>query len=101
MIEPLLWRPFGWCRLEVDVAGRQKREGEGAVEGRQLRAVLPVGSRALALDLLDRHPPRHADRALRRRRARARWKSPLRYRNLVVGPQRPLRRRDERAASAA
>ena len=20
-VEPLLWRPFGWCRLEVDVAG--------------------------------------------------------------------------------
>ena len=23
MIEPLLWRPFGWCRMQVDVAGRQ------------------------------------------------------------------------------
>ena len=21
MVEPLLWRPFGWCRLEVDIAG--------------------------------------------------------------------------------
>ena len=20
-VEPLLWRPFGWCRLEVDIAG--------------------------------------------------------------------------------
>src|SRR5262249_24538415 len=40
MIEPLLWRPFGWCRLEVDVAGKQKREGEGAAEGKQLPAVL-------------------------------------------------------------
>ena len=22
MIEPVLWRPLGWCRLEIDVAGR-------------------------------------------------------------------------------
>jgi putative membrane protein len=84
MIEPLLWRPFGWCRLEVDVAGRQKREGEGTVEGRQLRTVLPVGSRALALDLLARILPDTPDERLRPPR-RARWKSPLRYRNLSWG----------------
>ncbi|HEY4236144.1 MAG TPA: PH domain-containing protein, partial [Gaiellaceae bacterium] len=24
LVEPLLWRPLGWCRLEVDVAGRQR-----------------------------------------------------------------------------
>ena len=24
LVEPLLWRPFGWCRLEVDLAGRQR-----------------------------------------------------------------------------
>ena len=21
MVEPMLWRPLGWCRLEIDVAG--------------------------------------------------------------------------------
>jgi putative membrane protein len=84
MIEPLLWRPFGWCRLEVDVAGKQKREGEGAVEGKQLRAVLPVGSRALALDLLARILPDTPAERLRPPR-RAKWKSPLRYRNLSWG----------------
>ena len=84
MIEPLLWRPFGWCRLEVDVAGTQKREGEGAVEGKQLRAVLPVGSRATALDLLARILPGTPAERLRPPR-RARWKSPLRYRNLGWG----------------
>ena len=99
MIEPLLWRPFGWCRLEVDVAGRQKREGEGAVEGKRLRAVLPVGSRALALDLVARILPGTPTERLRPPR-RARWKSPLRYRNLVVGPQRRLRRDDERPHQA-
>ncbi len=84
MIEPLLWRPFGWCRLSVDVAGKQQSEGEGAIEGRQLRAVLPVGSRALALELLERIlPGTPAERRPAPRRARL--KSPLRYRNLSWG----------------
>jgi putative membrane protein len=84
MIEPLLWRPFGWCRLEVDVAGKQKSEGEGAVERKQLRAVLPVGSRAVGLDLLARILPGTPGERLRPPR-RARWKTPLRYRNLSWG----------------
>jgi putative membrane protein len=84
MIEPLLWRPFRWCRLEVDVAGRQRRKGEGSPEGRQLRAVLPVGSRALALDLLERIVPgAPAPSAPAPRRVRL--KSPLHYRNLAWG----------------
>jgi putative membrane protein len=84
MVEPFFWRRLGWCRLEVDVAGRQRRKGEGEAERKQLRAVLPVGSRALAAELLerivvdapapDRRPPR-----------RARFKSPLRYRFLAWG----------------
>jgi len=45
LVEPLLWRAFGWCRLEVDVAGpRQRRENRS--EGQRLRALIPVGSRA-------------------------------------------------------
>jgi putative membrane protein len=82
MVEPLLWRPLGWARLELDVAGHQQRKRENRSEGRQLRAVLPVGSRDQALALLDRivpgaplpgaPPPR-----------RARLKSPLRFRHLA------------------
>jgi putative membrane protein len=81
MVEPMIWRLLGWCRLEVDLAGRQRRKGEDQPEGRRLRAVLPVGSRELAYELLDRilldaprerlPPPR-----------RAILKSPLRYRFL-------------------
>jgi putative membrane protein len=52
MVEPLLWRPLGWVRLEVDVAGRHRREGENAAESRQLRALLPVGTRQEADRLL-------------------------------------------------
>jgi putative membrane protein len=83
MVEPLLWRPWGWARLEVDLAGRQRRKGENRAEGKQLRAVLPVGPRAEALDLLDRllpGAPAPADPPP----ARARWKSPLRFHNLAV-----------------
>ena len=56
MVEPLLWRPLGWCRLEVDVAGRQRSKGEGEAQRGQLRAVLPVGTRRSAEELA--RPPR-------------------------------------------
>jgi len=78
MIEPLLWRPFGWCRLELDVAGRQRAKGEGASERRQLRAALPVGEHDLAQMLLERILP-HAPTDRRPPPRRARFKSPLRY----------------------
>jgi putative membrane protein len=84
MVEPFLWRKLGWCRLEVDIAGRQRSKGEGEAQRGRLRTLLPVGSRALAQELvarilpdvprIDRPPPR-----------RVRWKSPLRYRMLAWG----------------
>ena len=84
LVEPFIWRRLGWCRLEVDLAGRQKRKGEGEASRGQLRALLPVGSRALALELLDHLVP---DAPLPDRRAprRVAWKSPLRYRFLAWG----------------
>jgi len=84
MVEPFLWRRLGWCRLEVDIAGRQRRKGEGEAQRAPLRAVLPVGSRALAAELLERIVP---DAPVERRPAprRAFLKSPLRYRFLAFG----------------
>jgi putative membrane protein len=64
LVEPLFWRAFGWCRLEVDVAGpRQRRENRS--EGQRLRALIPVGSRAdadrmLGELLIDPPRPTHA-----------------------------------------
>ncbi len=84
MVEPLLWRPLGWCRLEVDVAGRQHRGGENNPERQQLRAVLPVGSRQEAESLLARILP-DAPRERTRPPSRARWKAPLRFHNLSWG----------------
>jgi putative membrane protein len=84
MVEPFLWRRLGWCRLEVDVAGRQRRKGEGEAQRKPLRAVLPVGSHMLALEVMHRilgevpQPDLHAP-------SRVRFKSPLRFRFLAWG----------------
>jgi putative membrane protein len=77
LVEPLIWRPLGWCRLEVDVAGARQRR-EDRAEGQRLRALIPVGSRAeadmLLAELLS-NPPLPSQPAP----ARARWKAPLSY----------------------
>jgi len=84
MVEPLLWRALGWCRLEVDLAGKQRSKGEGQAERRPLRTVLPVGSRALAEELLERIVPDRPRRQSPTPR-RVLLKSPLRYRMLAWG----------------
>jgi putative membrane protein len=56
-VEPLLWRRFGWVRLEVDVArqrsSQQREEGSAQLS----RTLLPVGSREHASWLLQRVLP--------------------------------------------
>jgi putative membrane protein len=110
IIEPLLWRPLHWCRLEVDVAGglgHDHPEGFGAVR----KALLPVGTQDEARRLLavivrggdppgtPRYPeapfPRHGALgalpatggwpALTKPPRRARWKVPLSYHFLAAG----------------
>ena len=50
MVEPLLWRPLGWCRLEIDVAGSPGRDhADGS--GRMRKTLLPVGYREPAWQL--------------------------------------------------
>ncbi|HVT42557.1 MAG TPA: PH domain-containing protein [Acidimicrobiales bacterium] len=83
-VEPLLWRPFGWCRLEVDVAGATARNQRGEGTGVVRKAILPVGSQQASWHLLARllggpdpertPPPR-----------RARWKAPLSFHFLSAG----------------
>jgi putative membrane protein len=84
LVEPFLWRPLGWCRLQVDLAGRQRGKGEGEAERRQLRTLLPVGERELAIELVDRLLP-DRPRQLTPPPPRVAWKSPLRYRALGWG----------------
>ena len=83
LVEPLFWRAFGWCRLEVDVAGPRQRK-ENRSEAQRLRALIPVGSRADAEqmigELLSSRP------ALSQRAPRsACWKAPLTYHFLAWG----------------
>ena len=83
MIEPLLWRWFGWCRLEVDVAGSPGRD-EADGTARMRKTLLPVGLRDEAGFLVGMvigrpvpdmtQPPR-----------RARWKTLLSYHFLAAG----------------
>jgi putative membrane protein len=83
LVEPLVWRAFGWCRLEVDVAGARQRR-ENRAESQRLRALIPVGSRAEAAKMITEllgpqpAPSRGAPRS-------ARWKAPLTYHFLAWG----------------
>ena len=83
LVEPLFWRAFGWCRLEVDVAGPRQRK-ENRSEGQRLRALIPVGSRADAEQMIGEllsSRPAPSQRAPRS----ARWKAPLTYHFLAWG----------------
>jgi putative membrane protein len=83
-VEPLLWRPFHWCRLEVDIAGATVRNQRGEGTSVVRKALLPVGTGQDAWHLLARlldapdpvrtPPPR-----------RARWKAPLSFHFLSAG----------------
>jgi putative membrane protein len=84
MIEPLAWRPCGWCRLEVDVASQKSRGRQDRNESRAVRALLPVGSHEQAAYLMARVFPGLPGERLPPP-ARARLKSPLRFRNLSWG----------------
>ena len=82
-VEPLLWRPWHWRHLEVDLAGVVKRDSSSGSRG-VTRTLLPVAPAALAdqvraMVIDDRGvtltpPPR-----------RVRWKAPLSFRNLAAG----------------
>jgi putative membrane protein len=84
LVEPALWRPLGWCRLEVDVAGKQRRKGEGEAQRGQLRVLVPVARRATGVELVDHLLP-DRPRELSPPPRRVFWKSPLRYLALSWG----------------
>jgi len=83
-IEPLLWRLFGWCRLEVDLAGVPGHGRSAGGTGRMTKALLPVGSHDTARYL------RHAvlgpiEPSPSPAPGRARVKAPLSYHYLAAG----------------
>ncbi|MDX6197165.1 MAG: putative rane protein [Actinomycetota bacterium] len=82
VLEPLLWRPFGWARVEVDVAGYGGGRSE---EQAATSALLPVAPRALAHALVGRVLGRALPVAAAPVPSRARWRAPLSRRRLQVG----------------
>jgi putative membrane protein len=84
LIEPLFWRLFRWCRLEVDVAGSVGREGGGGRSATSRKALLPVGSHDVARRLIG-IVIGDAELALTSPPLRARLKAPLSYHFLRAG----------------
>jgi putative membrane protein len=85
--QPLLWRPFGWWRLEVDVARQHApREGDDRGAGAVARTLVPVAPRDHVLWVLARvfpeagsTPPEGAEPP-----PRAILKAPLSYHYLAA-----------------
>lgn len=82
--DPVAWRPWGWVRLQLAVAGHATHREERQSDTRELRTVVPAGSPAEVDLLLDRVLPDRPAQLLPPPR-RARWKAPLRYHWLGVG----------------
>lgn len=82
LVQPVSWRPFGWWRLQVDVAGRATGGRQDRSASLASRALLPVATIAEVADMVDRVLPGVPAERYRPPR-RARWKSPLRYANLA------------------
>jgi putative membrane protein len=82
VLEPLFWRPFGWVRVEVDVAGYAGGRGE---QQSQTNALLPVAPRALAEALIGRVLGGALPVAAAPVPGRARWRAPLSRPRLRAG----------------
>ncbi len=54
VVEPALWRPLGWVRVEVNVAGYLRHGAEGV---QATSVLLPVAPRAVALAVVNRVLP--------------------------------------------
>jgi putative membrane protein len=82
--EPLLWRRFGWLRVEVDVAGYRSGGAGGATERSEDGVLLPVGVRSEVESVIHSVLPGLDLSQLPTRRppGRARWREPLSYHNL-------------------
>jgi putative membrane protein len=84
MLEPFWWRPLGWYRLELHLAGGVARGAQQPVASAVRRALLPVGTRDEATRLLARILPGHEVTLFRPPR-RAAWRAPLSYHYLAAG----------------
>ncbi|HSE70178.1 MAG TPA: PH domain-containing protein [Nocardioidaceae bacterium] len=82
--EPLLWRTFGWARLDVSIAGYgSSAEDQGPAPS----TVLPVGDRRLVLQLAQHvlGGPSPEALSLSPPPRRARWAAPVGWRFMAAG----------------
>jgi putative membrane protein len=81
IVEPLLWRRFGWLRVQVDVAGYRSTGAGGAQERANDGVLLPVGLRSEVEGVIHAVLPGLDLSRLPTRRppSRARWREPLSY----------------------
>lgn len=81
--QPLLWRRFGWCRVEVEVAGRKVKK-ENRAEGQVSRPLLAVGRLEVGKAIIANVAPKAPECSLKPPR-RAFWKAPLSMHLLAIG----------------
>ncbi len=81
--QPLLWRRFGWCRVEVEVAGGKVKK-ENRAEGQVSRPLLAVGRLDVGRAIIANVAPDAPECSLRPPR-RAVWKAPLSMHLLAIG----------------
>jgi putative membrane protein len=81
--QPLLWRRFGWCRVEVEVAGTKVKK-ENRAEGQVSRPLLAVGRLDVGKAIIANVAPEAPECSLRPPR-RAVWKAPLSMHLLAIG----------------
>ena len=84
IVEPVLWRPMGWARVQVDVAGYGAGDGAHAV---LTTTLLPVGRRQVAEEVVAQALPGVNVRSIPLEPAprRARWVRPIGWWTLGVG----------------
>jgi putative membrane protein len=80
-IQPILWRPFGWARIEADVAGRNVSGRQNRAARQAGKALIPVGTITDAQWLVHLIMPGTPTVPIPPP-DRARWKAPLRFPNL-------------------
>ena len=85
MVEPLLWRPFGWAKLVADVAGGQRRGDEDRAASGRIRTLVPVAPRAEVLRVAESIVGPAARAAGTPPPSRARLKAPISYPLLRAG----------------
>lgn len=81
--QPLLWRRFGWCRVEVEVAGAKVKK-ENRAEGQVSRPLLAVGPLEVGKAIIANVAPGAPECALRAP-PRAVWKAPFSKHMLAIG----------------